>query len=112
MRDSSLKEGDTRKLQVTGGSTYIISLPKRWVTQNGLEKGNPLVVRQEEDGTLAVLPPELGKSEKAEEALIKVALGESSEALIRKTVATYLLGYNIIHIKAKDQKEKEVATSY
>ena len=105
MRDNSLEESETRKLQITGGSTYIISLPKRWVTQNGLEKGSPLLVRQEENGSLAILPPGIGKQEKAEEALIKVSPEESSEALIRKTVAVYLQGYNIIHIRAKDQKE-------
>ena len=105
MRDNSLKEGETRKLQVTGGSTYVLSLPKRWVTQNGLEKGSSLLVRQEENGLLTILPPEMGKTEKTEEALIKVSPEDNSEALIRKTVATYLLGYNIIHIRAKDQKE-------
>jgi phosphate uptake regulator len=105
MRDNSLKDGETRKLQVTGGSTYVISLPKRWVIQNGLEKGSPLLIRQEENGALAVLPPELGKQERADEALIKVSPEDSSEALIRKTVSVYLLGYNIIHIRAKDQKE-------
>ena len=103
MRDNSLTE--TRKLQVTGGSTYVLSLPKRWVTQNGLEKGSSLLVRQEENGLLTILPPEMGKTEKTEEALIKVSPEDNSEALIRKTVATYLLGYNIIHIRAKDQKE-------
>jgi phosphate uptake regulator len=96
---------ETRKLQITGGSTYVISLPKRWVTQNGLKKGSSLLIRQEEDGALAVLPPEHGKPEKTEEAVIKVSSEESSEALIRKTVAVYLQGYNIIHIRAKDQKE-------
>jgi len=105
MRDNSLKEGETRKLQVTGGSTYVLSLPKRWVTQNGLEKGSSLLVRQEENGLLTILPPEMGKTEKTEEALIKVSPEDNSEALTRKTVATYLLGYNIIHIRAKDQKE-------
>ena len=99
------KNEETRKLQITGGSTYVISLPKRWVTQNGLEKGSPLLVRQEENGSLAVLPPELGKTERTEEALIKVSPEDNSEALIRKTVSVYLLGYNIIHIRAKDQKE-------
>jgi len=96
---------ETRKLQITGGSTYIISLPKRWVTQNGLEKGSQLLICQEENGSLAVLPPELGKTERTEEALIKVSPEDNSEALIRKTVSVYLLGYNIIHIRAKDQKE-------
>jgi len=100
---------ETRKLQITGGSTYVLSLPKRWIIQNGLGKGSPLLVRQEENGTLAVLPPELGKSEKAEDAIIKVSPEDSAEALIRKTVATYLLGYNIIHIRAKDQ-QKEVSS--
>jgi len=99
------KNEETRKLQITGGSTYIISLPKRWVTQNGLEKGSQLLIRQEENGSLAILPPELGKTERTEEALIKVSPKDNSEALIRKTVSVYLLGYNIIHIRAKDQKE-------
>lgn len=96
---------ETRKLQITGGSTYVLSLPKRWITQNGLNKGSSLLIRQEENGTLAVLPPELGKTEKTEEALIKASQEESTEALIRKTVSVYLQGYNIIHIKAKEQKE-------
>jgi phosphate uptake regulator len=99
------KKEETRKLQITGGSTYVLSLPKKWITQNGLEKGSHLLIREEDDGSLAVLPPKLGKTEKTEEALIKVSQGDSSEAVIRKTVSVYLLGYNIIHIKAKDQKE-------
>jgi phosphate uptake regulator len=100
-----LKESETRKLQVTGGSTYVLSLPKGWVTQNGLEKGSPLLIRQEENGTLTILPPELEKMERTEEAVIKVSPEDDSEALIRKTVSVYLLGYNIIHIRAKDQEE-------
>jgi len=105
MRKNPLKESETRKLQVTGGSTYVISLPKRWVTQNQLEKGSQLLIREEENGSLAILPPELEKTEKTEEAIIKVSPEDRSEALIRKTVSVYLLGYNIIHIRAKNQKE-------
>jgi phosphate uptake regulator len=105
MSKISSKETETRKLQVTGGSTYVLSLPKRWVTQNGLEKGSPLLIRQEENGELAILPPERAKMEKTEEAVIKVSAHDNSKALIRKTVAVYLLGYNIIHIIAKDQEE-------
>jgi phosphate uptake regulator len=101
---------EIRKLQITGGSTYVLSLPKKWVTQNGLEKGSQLLVRQEENGSLAVLPPELAKPERTEEALIKVSPDDSSEELIRKTVAVYLLGYNIIHIRAKDQQKEILST--
>jgi phosphate uptake regulator len=101
---------ETRKLQITGGSTYVLSLPKKWVTQNGLDKGSQLLIRQEENGALAVLPPELAKPEKTDEATIKVSPENSCEALIRKTVSVYLLGYSIIHIRAKDQ-QKEVSST-
>jgi phosphate uptake regulator len=104
-RSQHTQNEETRKLQITGGSTYVLSLPKKWVTQNGLEKGTPLLVREEENGSLAILPPGIGKLERTEEALIKVSQNDNAEALIRKTVAVYLQGYNIIHIKAKDQKE-------
>jgi phosphate uptake regulator len=96
---------ETRKLQITGGSTYVISLPKRWVSQNELKKGSSLLIRQEENGSLAISSPELAKTEKSEEAVIKVSSDESSESLIRKTVSVYLQGYNIIHFSAKDQKQ-------
>ena len=102
---NSLNKSETRKLQVTGGSTYVISLPKRWITKNGLEKGSSLHIRQEENGSLAILTPEMRKPEKTDEAIIKVSPEDNSEALIRKTVSVYLQGYNIIHIRAKDQKE-------
>ena len=96
---------ERRKLQITGGSTYVISLPKKWITQNDLNKGSPLLVRQEDTGFLTILPPDLGKAEKTEDAIIKVTPEDSSEVLTRKTVAVYLLGYNIINIRPKDQKE-------
>lgn len=90
---------------MTGGSTYVLSLPKRWITQNNLEKGSSLHILQKEDGSLAILPPEIVKPEKSEEAFIKISPNESSEALIRKTVAVYLQGYNLIHLTAKNQEE-------
>lgn len=105
MRNISLKNEETRKLQITGGSTYVISLPKRWITQNKLEKGTQLLVRQEQNGSLTIFPSGMVKKEKTDEAIIKVSPEDSIESLIRKTVAIYLRGYTLIHIRTKDQKE-------
>ena len=33
-------KNDLRKLQVTGGSTVIVSLPKEWIKANNLGKGD------------------------------------------------------------------------
>jgi phosphate uptake regulator len=94
-----------RKLQVTGGSTYVLSLPKEWVTQNRLKKGSSLLIREEENGALSILPPEMGKPERPEEAFIEASPKDNPNALTRKAVAAYLVGYNIIHMKAKSQQQ-------
>jgi phosphate uptake regulator len=96
---------ETRKLQFTGGSTYIISLPKRWVDQNHLEKGSTIKLREEEDGLLSIIPNETTIQQRPEEASIKVKTKDSSDSIIRKAVSAYLVGYNILHIKGESQKE-------
>ena len=96
---------ETRKLQFTGGSTYIISLPKRWIDQNQLKKGSEIKLRQEEGGLLSILPNNAELPHKRDEAWIKVNLNDSPELVIRKTVSTYLVGYSVIHIKSEGQKQ-------
>lgn len=99
------RDDENRKLQITGGSTYILSLPKEWVLQNKLRKGSSLHIHEEEDGSLSIFPPELGKPERPEEALIKVSPKDNPNALTREAVAAYLVGYNIIRIRAKKQQQ-------
>ena len=96
---------ETRRLQFTGGSTYILSLPKRWITENKLERGSMIKLREEEDGLLTIIPNDTQVQQKPNEACIKVTSKDSSDSVIRKTVSTYLLGHNMIHIKAEDQKQ-------
>lgn len=105
MKENITQNEETRKLQVTGGSTYILSLPKRWITQNQLTKGSPLSVREEEDGSLSIVPSKLEKLEKQEDALIRVSSIDKPDAVTRKTVAAYLVGYNILRIKAQGQQQ-------
>jgi phosphate uptake regulator len=99
---------ETRKLQFTGGSTYIISLPKRWIEQNQLRKGSVIKLREEEGGLLSIIPTATAIQQRPEEASIKVALKDPPDAVIRKTVSAYLVGYNIIHIKAESQKQLSI----
>ncbi len=96
---------ETRKLQITGGSTYIISLPKRWISQNRIQKGSLLLIREEENGSLSISPPELEKQKDPIEAVIKVSPRDTPDFIIRKTVSAYLVGYSIINIKAENQNK-------
>jgi len=104
LRQSKLTE-ETRKLQFTGGSTYIISLPKRWIDQNQLKKGSLIKIREEEGGMLSIIPSETAIERERDETSIKVNPKDSPDLVIRKTVSTYLVGYNIIHIKGGRQNQ-------
>jgi phosphate uptake regulator len=100
-----MQDGEARKLQVTGGSTYIISLPRKWVTRNQLRKGSSLILREEADGSISIALSNLAQPEKKEDAFIKASRNDESSALVRKAVSAYLVGYNLIHVRAESQQQ-------
>ncbi len=98
----SKRAEEIRRLQVTGGSTYTISLPKSWVEKMGLAKGSPLLIVEQQEGSLVISSKETRKPEETVIAVIEVLPDEKAETLIRKTVSAYLVGYNIIEIRPKE----------
>jgi phosphate uptake regulator len=95
---------EQRKLQVTGGSTFILSLPKDWATKNELKRGSAMMVREEDDGSLSIAPSSFPKKEKQDEAFIKASQNDNPDAVMRTAISAYLSGYNILHIRAQSQK--------
>lgn len=95
---------EQRKLQVTGGSTFILSLPKEWATKNELKQGSSMIVREEEDGSLSIAPSSFPKKTKQDEAYIKVAQNDNPDAIMRTAISAYLDGYNLLHVRAQGQK--------
>ncbi len=93
-----------RKLQFTGGATYILSLPKRWVDQNNLKRGSIIRIR-EEDGLLTIIPANVAVQQKSDNAYIKTSPTDNSDVIIRKSVSAYLVGNNMIHIKAEKRQQ-------
>ncbi len=47
---------DIRKLQKIKGGSFTISLPKDWVEERQLERGEQMAVSEEEDGSLRIYP--------------------------------------------------------
>jgi phosphate uptake regulator len=95
---------ETRKIQFTGGSTYIISLPKNWIAQNQLKKGSFIRLHEEEGGSLMIVPPSTKLKKKLDEATIMVRVEDDTEMINRKIVSAYLSGYNSIHVKSDKQQ--------
>ncbi len=92
---------ETRKVYVSGGSTYVISLPKKWVKKANLKAGDSLVVT-EQGGSLLIETSVIEKESQVKE--IKISKITSSDALERIIIAFYLVGYDTIRIKL-DRKD-------
>ena len=95
---------EQRKLQVTGGATFILSLPKDWAVRNELKRGSSMIVREEDDGSLSIVSAKFVKKERQDEAFIKASLNGNSDSVMRTAISAYLDGYNILHIRAQGQK--------
>jgi len=92
---------EARKVYVSGGSTYVISLPKKWVKKTNLKPGDSLIVT--EHGSSLLIETSVIENESRTKE-IKISQVTSSEALERILIAFYLVGYDTIKIKL-DRKD-------
>jgi phosphate uptake regulator len=93
---------ETRKIYLTGGSTYVVSLPIKWVRNAGLKQGDSVVVTEQE-GSVIIEPGAVERG--SAEIEIRISQLPSSEALERLIIAYYLVGYDTIKIKL-DREDK------
>ncbi len=85
-----------RRLQLTGGSTYTISLPKAWIDELGLEKNSSVTLLRNRNDSITLFQEEQSKKNNAKATIGKK---DSKESIRRKIIATYLSGYKTIEIK-------------
>src|SRR5437867_6476990 len=87
-----------RKLQLTGGSTYVVSLPKRWVLDAGLKAGDTVVLETEGDGAVSVRPRPADKVP-MRRRLLEEKGEERRDHLLRKLIGAYIGGFSFIEIR-------------
>ena len=63
---------EVRKIQFTGRSTYIISLPKRWMEEMNLKPGDPVNIVREPNNSLSILPHADRASDVVNEATARI----------------------------------------
>jgi phosphate uptake regulator len=93
---------ETRKLQYTGGSSYIVSLPKKWIQELGLKQGDQVVILRDGNSSLQIAPASRRMAKEQKEATIEVSKENNPYFIARKLIALYFLGYNVINIVPKD----------
>ena len=92
---------EVRKIQFTGRSTYIISLPKRWMEEMNLKPGDPVNIVREPNNSLSILPHADRASDVVNEATAIVLYDDRADSLKRKIISVYLAGYKTIHLRSR-----------
>jgi len=90
---------ELRKLQQVSNSTLTVSIPSEYVKHLGLKKGGNIVVKEEADGTLRLIPT--ARKPKTAKASIRVDVVDTAELLSRLVVSCYMLGYDAIELTSK-----------
>ena len=98
---------ETRKIQFTGKSSYIISLPKQWIRELGLKRGDQIRIARQGSSSLQIYPPKFhSKISQKEDATIEIDIEEEPKSIIRKLISLYFLGYKTINVKPKTGRLK------
>src|SRR3989442_5425811 len=92
------REIELRKLQMTGGASYTVSLPKGWVKEQGLKVGDVVAVMPRSDSSLTLVPHEKLPSgqNRGAEAVVAPQKEQDKEQILRTVLAQYLAGYDVI----------------
>lgn len=93
---------EIRKVQVTGGSSYVITLPKGWVKSLNIKKNDPLGLIVQPDGTLLITPKTTGEPVHRTKEF-SVDSVDDPEYLFRLLVGAYIMGYSIIMVKSEER---------
>ncbi|AZQ14673.1 phosphate uptake regulator PhoU [Halorubrum sp. PV6] len=96
---------ETRKVQVTGGSTYTVSIPKTWATDNGVEAGTEIEFHP--DGDSLFLTPR-SEAERTRGTLDVSNLTE--RALTRAVTTMYVSGFDVIELEGAEITTEQRST--
>jgi phosphate uptake regulator len=86
-----------RRLQQIG-SSILISLPSQWVKDNNLKKGSIVPVDVNRDNTISIFPS--GEESGSTKDVTIQYSPASMDSLVNQVYGAYLLGYDMIRVKA------------
>ena len=91
---------EMRRLQKVGYSTLSVSIPSDFAKDLGLHAGDNMLVREEADGTLRLIPAVSAK--RVSKASIKADQVDGEDLIPKLIIGCYALGYDTIEVVGKD----------
>ena len=91
---------EIRKVQITGGSSYVVTLPKDWAQSHKIKKNDPLGMIVQGDGTLLVTKDIHEKPIQRTKRIDVTAIHDPTY-LFRLLIGTYIAGFTTIEVFSK-----------
>ncbi len=91
---------DIRRIQMTGGSSYIVTLPKSWIQSANLKKNDSVGISIQPDGSLHITSKTTGEPPLQKKTIPTDALDDPTH-LHRHLIAAYIAGFSTITITCK-----------
>ena len=101
---------ETRKVQQTGGSSYIVSLPKEWINRHGIHAKDTIGILPQPDGNL-LITPYINSQQYIKEKSFDIDEIQNSDFLFRLLIGAYIMGYSIIKIKSSKKFNHQMRTA-
>jgi len=89
---------EVRKLQLIGGSSFMVSLPKSWIKKNRLDQGDEILLDIDEN-VIKILPKKYSENNKIVKAVVESLPKYDENFLRRFLIALYIQGLDEIIIK-------------
>lgn len=83
-----------RKLVKSGESSHTISLPKEWISNNSLKKGDLLYINEENNKLIISAEGNKDENKKEKEIVLNVD-NQDTNTLRRKTISAYINNYHL-----------------
>nr|WP_319376222.1 PhoU domain-containing protein [uncultured Methanoregula sp.] len=93
---------EIRRVQMTGGSSFVVTLPKDWAESQKIKKNDPVGLMVQPDGTLIVTKK---ITEEPVQRTKEIDVGTVSDPafLFRLLIGTYITGFSMIRLSSKQR---------
>ncbi len=91
---------EIRRVQFTGGSSFVVTLPKEWADGQKIKKNDPVGMTVQPDGTLLITK---NTTDEISQQLKEIDCGTIADPafLFRLLIGSYIMGFNMIRLTSK-----------
>jgi len=98
---------EARKVQKTGGSSFIISLPKEWINKHEIKAKDTIGILSQPDGNL-LITPYISSEKSIKEKIFDIEEIKDPDFLFRLLIGAYIMGYTVIKVISSRKFNSEI----